>query len=188
LEIIESVLNWAAAPAAMIVAYLNDKKRAEDATPLSTPIKLLSFVNFIVYVSPNFPSAVTSSTLDNWGVDLNDAMTGAAIIKTGLDGLIVDATGNYEKYGSPILECVINAAWLVAAVAEMLQNSDPQTTDWLSFGANVCFDTSGILTPFASPDIVDPEIAAVVYVMSQILTVCYGLLCGATGLAFDIPN
>ncbi|KIJ50138.1 hypothetical protein M422DRAFT_245944 [Sphaerobolus stellatus SS14] len=180
LEIVESVLNWAAAPAAMIVAWFNDKKRAGGE--LSTPIKLLSFFNYLVYVSPNFPSA-PSSSVANWGLDLNDAMTGAAIIKTGLDGLIADV--NYQKYGSPILECVINAAWLVAACAEMLQNSDPQTTDWLSFGSNVCFDTSGILTPFASPDIMDPEIAAVVYTMSQILTVAYGLLCGATGIAFD---
>lgn len=138
----------------MIVAWVNDEKKKANGS-LSTLVTLLSFGNYLIYVSPNFPSAASRS-IANWGVDLNDATTGAAIIKTGLDGLIADP--NYQKYESPILECIINAVWLVADCAEMFQNGDPQTSDWLSFGGNVCFDTIGILAPFALPDIVDPEI------------------------------
>jgi hypothetical protein len=85
---------------------------------------------------------------------------------------------------SPFVEICLNLVWLVPVIGSIAQTTNPELSDWTSFASNLVFDISGILTFMTSPTIVGPEIAEPTFVIAEVLTLGYGVLCVVAGVAF----
>jgi hypothetical protein len=117
-------------------------------------------------------------TSRTWYSSLNWAITALSIGKVATDNIATNPT--YQGIVGPLAECAINAAWVVPAVGDFLENNRTLSSKY-EFAANIIFDAGGILARGASKDIVGPEVATGVWVAKGALTLGYAICCMASG-------
>lgn len=169
IKIATLALNVGAFFAAFGVAIVNAAKTSVDGDEPVWPLNLAAASLYLVYVSPNYISALTIPPA--WYDPVNDTITGISILKTTVDNITPLAKNQNWSFASPWMEMCINAFWLVPAIANVVDK--PSIIDIFSFTGNVLFDVGGILTPFAQQKgkVINEDLFEVI----QVLGICYGL-------------
>ncbi|MCJ1243952.1 hypothetical protein MMC30_001149 [Trapelia coarctata] len=175
-----AALNFSAYFASGAVAWFAVAKRA---SPVPSPLtRYLAAGSYLMYVAPNFPSSWPPPT--TWEAIMNDVVTLVSIGKTFADNTAyLSSNPKWNDYISPSLESVINIVWFFPPCFQIVANSAPKDSDWLSLASNMSFDLGGTLTLFTSEKVTGVEVAAAVFVVAEALTLGYGVLCCGAGAA-----
>ncbi|MBL8175809.1 MAG: hypothetical protein JNK48_14130 [Bryobacterales bacterium] len=179
----------------MLTAVMAVAKKAEsEATAPSKALRYIAACSYFPYVAPDMVGAFSSAGA--WYTVMNDIVTIVAIVKTLTDNsdtlnedtpLTAAENQMWRTYISPVAECVINGVWLAPAIGSIV--ADHSAADkWISFASNLAFDIGGIAAPASEEKIVGAEVAAVVFVAIQVLTVGYGLLSTGAGVAVAMES
>jgi len=174
-----------------VVMALEKKGESEAGTP-SRPARYMAACAYFPYVAPDIVGVFNNAGA--WYTVMNDVVTVVAIVKTltdNSDTLNTDTPQTVEEnqmwrtYVSPVAECLINGVWLAPAIGSIVADHSSKSA-WLGFGSNLAFDIGGLAAPASEQKIVGAEVAAVVFVGIQILTIVYGVLSAGAGVAMAI--
>lgn len=178
LDVFNVIANMLAFPGSLLVSYCAFQKN-ETPGLASTSVRALAATSYLLYVAPDITGAFYSST--EWYVEMNYSLTIIATVKTWADNTpILSNTSPWNDYASPILESLINAAWLTTAIAPIVLNTSPKTSDWCSMAANLAFDLGGVIT-FLTIKKFPPQVREIAFGIAQNLTVIYGILAIVVG-------
>jgi hypothetical protein len=141
---------------------------------LDTRDRYIAWCGSLLYLSPSIVSGFAQS--GRWDFDMNDTISTIYLLKTGLDALLGGGDHpNWEKKYSPMIESVLNAVWLIPAVAGAAYGIN-KASDGTGFVASLFFDFGGILVwPYRKSEVLDPKMAGGIMA-------CTGI-CGAMDFA-----
>jgi hypothetical protein len=190
LNVISSVLDFLAFPAAVVVASCGLIK----ATGISSlAVRKVAFAGYCFYCGPDIESLFADPGV--WYNEYNIFIAELSIGKAYIDNLTsaADNTG-WNDWGSPIVEAVINTVWLAPPIGAFVAARDSGDGDKQStidgFVANLLFDIGGMLTPLTSEKIdiqvfgpeAGPAVLAGGLVATTICALGYGGLTLRTGI------
>ncbi|MBV9939867.1 MAG: hypothetical protein JO150_15290 [Acidobacteriaceae bacterium] len=183
MQIMSSVGNFFALYGAITVAFFSALKYTWSTaeTPIPSDVYGAAIASSLPYIMPNIVAGFAPGWDTRWPI-MNDTVTAVWLVKTGADNIPrIDSNQTWSNWISPIVECVINACWLVPAIGGAIDAKHMASSDWVGLSANGSFDVSGILVPFTKNNVVGAEAAPVMFVIHEVLTVGYGLLSAVAG-------
>jgi hypothetical protein len=148
---------------------------------------ILAFSN-IAYISPNIATFVNVQT-DNWYQQLNNALTGVSAIK-GFVNIALTSLDSSSKAAkiSPFIETLINTAWNVPVIMNIVDNHAAATTTYKSLIpesiGNFAFNIGGMME-FPIALINDPKAKAITSLVQFALMLVYGLCMPIAGGIYE---
>jgi len=178
-SIVAATLNIGALFGSGALAYFSALKWVSQTLGVNGVYSKACFASYLVYVAPSITSFWASDQTD-WWIVMNNIITGVAIGKAFLDVVLA----SNESWGSfsPIGELIINAAWLAPDVQSYLESKNGPSDIATYIGA-VFFDFGGILAPGTVAAWVGVDVAAVIFLSTEVLTLGFGLSSLAAGIA-----
>jgi hypothetical protein len=179
LDVMNAMCNILAFPGSLLVANCAFAKGATEGVA-SASIRGLAAASYLLYVAPDISGAFIDSS--KWYVQMNYSLTIISTVKTWTDNFFAPFPlfSPWNDYISPFAESIINFIWLTTAIAPIILNKSPKTSDWCSMGANLAFDLGGVIT-FLTAKNFPPQVSVVALGIAQNLTVAYGILGIAVG-------
>jgi hypothetical protein len=178
LDVMNAICNILAFPGSLLVSKCAFVK-AETEGLASASIRGVAAASYLLYVAPDISGAFSDSS--EWYVQMNYSLTIISTVKTWADNTAaLSLFSPWNDYASPFAESIINFIWLTTAIAPIILNTSPKTSDWCSMGANLAFDIGGVIT-FLTAKSFPLQVKIVALGIAQNLTVAYGILGIAVG-------